>query len=86
MATTAAGVAVGSTMAHGLTSMLGFGGNSHSEVPQQSAPMQEQNFDERRMGGSCEAQAKGKFILSYYLWINFECLQVVFKVSKWLKN
>lgn len=59
MASTAAGVAVGSTVGHGLSGML-FGGGSAAaapaEVPQ--APVQQQSFDERRMGGACEMPAK----------------------------
>lgn len=55
MASTAAGVAVGSTMGHGLSSML-FGGGSQAAP---AAEPQQQSFEERRMGGSCDIQAKG---------------------------
>ncbi|PPQ96126.1 hypothetical protein CVT26_004761 [Gymnopilus dilepis] len=53
MAATAGSVAVGSTIGHGLSSML-FGGGSASETPApaQAAPAQQQQ------GISCEAQAK----------------------------
>ncbi|KAM0787802.1 hypothetical protein ACM66B_003856 [Microbotryomycetes sp. NB124-2] len=55
MASTAAGVAVGSTMGHGLSNML-FGGRS-SEAAAAPEPVQ-QSFEERRMGGQCDVQAK----------------------------
>jgi hypothetical protein len=58
IASTAAGVAVGSTMGHGLSNML-FGGGS-AAVP--AEPVQDQSFEQRRMGGSCEIQAKGKVL------------------------
>jgi hypothetical protein len=60
MASTAAGVAVGSTVGHGLSSML-FGGGSSQAAP--VAEPQQQSFEERRMGGSCDIQAKGEFLL-----------------------
>lgn len=41
-----------------MTSML-FGGGSNNSDAQTVAP-QDQSFDERRMGGSCEIQAKGE--------------------------
>lgn len=63
MASTAAGVAVGSTVGHGLSSML-FGGGSSQAAP--VAEPQQQSFEERRMGGSCDIQAKGT--LSSFLW------------------
>lgn len=55
MASTAAGVAVGSTVGHGLSSML-FGGKTEASP----APVEQQSFEDRRMGGTCEIQAKGK--------------------------
>ena len=62
MAATAGSVAVGSTIGHGLSSML-FGGGSASEspAPAQAAPAQQQQ------GISCEAQAKGTYI-GYYIF------------------
>ncbi|KAG0148103.1 hypothetical protein CROQUDRAFT_132100 [Cronartium quercuum f. sp. fusiforme G11] len=57
MASTAAGVAVGHTMGQGLSSML-FGGSSSKEEPSASAPIQQQSFEERRMGGQCDIPAK----------------------------
>lgn len=59
MASTAAGVAVGSTMGHGLSSML-FGGGAAQQAP--AAPVEQQSFEERKMGGSCEIQAKGECV------------------------
>ncbi|GAA5911025.1 hypothetical protein JCM6882_006751 [Rhodosporidiobolus microsporus] len=60
MASTAAGVAVGSTVGHGLSSMLfGGGGSSQpAEVAQASAPVEQQTFQQARMGGACDVQAK----------------------------
>lgn len=58
MASTAAGVAVGSTVGHGLSSML-FGGGSQAAAP--VAEPTQQTYEERRMGGTCEIQAKGTF-------------------------
>ncbi|TFL04552.1 hypothetical protein BDV98DRAFT_562451 [Pterulicium gracile] len=56
MAATAGSVAVGSTIGHGLSSML-FGGSSHAapapEAPPAAAPTQNYNS-----GMSCEVQAK----------------------------
>ncbi|KAG6868138.1 hypothetical protein C0993_007261 [Termitomyces sp. T159_Od127] len=57
MAATAGSVAVGSTIGHGLSSML-FGGSSSSSTPAEApaAPVQpQQNFN----ATSCEVQAKG---------------------------
>ncbi|ORY92899.1 hypothetical protein BCR35DRAFT_274046 [Leucosporidium creatinivorum] len=56
MASTAAGVAVGSTVGHGLSNML-FGGGSSTQAAPVAEP-QQQSFEERRMGGSCDIQAK----------------------------
>ena len=60
MAATAGSVAVGSTIGHGLSSML-FGGRSEpapaAEAPQ-AAPVQQQSY--QASGISCEAQAKGR--------------------------
>lgn len=60
MAATAGSVAVGSTIGHGLSSML-FGGSSSSQVPEaqpavQAAPVQQSYGNQ---GVSCEVQAKG---------------------------
>ncbi|GAA5857477.1 hypothetical protein JCM8547_009292 [Rhodosporidiobolus lusitaniae] len=60
MASTAAGVAVGSTVGHGLSSML-FGGGGSSSAPVEAAPTQpveQQTFQQARMGGACDVQAK----------------------------
>ncbi|KAF8905259.1 hypothetical protein CPB84DRAFT_1772068 [Gymnopilus junonius] len=51
MAATAGSVAVGSTIGHGISSLL-FGGGSASEAPAQAAPAQQQQSI------SCETQAK----------------------------
>ena len=65
MASTAAGVAVGSTVGHGLSNML-FGGGSQAppapEQYQQPSTMQATEFaqEQSRMGASCEGQSKGE--------------------------
>jgi coiled-coil-helix-coiled-coil-helix domain-containing protein 2 len=58
MAATAGSVAVGSTIGHGLSSML-FGGGSGAAPPveQQQPPAQQQQGYQQ--GVSCEVQAKG---------------------------
>ncbi|MBW0501309.1 hypothetical protein O181_041024 [Austropuccinia psidii MF-1] len=58
MASTAAGVAVGHTVGNGLSNMLFGGGGSKEEVAAPAPPPQQQTFEERRMGGQCEASAK----------------------------
>ncbi|KAI6124570.1 hypothetical protein EDD16DRAFT_1703785 [Pisolithus croceorrhizus] len=56
MAATAGGVAVGSTIGHGLSSMLFGGSSSHAAAPaEQPAPVQQQTYNR---GPSCEIQAK----------------------------
>lgn len=62
MASTAAGVAVGSTVGHGLSSMLfgGGGGSSQAVEAAPAAPVEQQSFQQARMGGACELQAKGE--------------------------
>lgn len=69
MASTAAGVAVGSTVGHGLSSMLfGGGGSSHQQVAEApAAPVEQQTFQQARMGGACEVQAKGESLCSLAL-------------------
>ncbi|KAI6148559.1 hypothetical protein BKA82DRAFT_44887, partial [Pisolithus tinctorius] len=57
MAATAGGVALGSTIGHGLSSML-FGGSSSQAAAapvEQPAPVQQQTYNR---GVSCEVQAK----------------------------
>ncbi|CAE7072672.1 unnamed protein product [Rhizoctonia solani] len=56
MAATAGSVAVGSTVGHGLSSML-FGGRSEAPVEQQ-APPQQQQYASQSSGISCDVQAK----------------------------
>ena len=65
MASTAAGVAVGSTVGHGLSSMLfgGGGGSSQAVEAAPAAPVEQQSFQQARMGGACELQAKGEPVL-----------------------
>ncbi|BGP39889.1 hypothetical protein JCM10450v2_003863 [Rhodotorula kratochvilovae] len=58
MASTAAGVAVGSTVGHGLSSMLFGGGGSSTPAEAPAAPVEQQTFQQARMGGACEVQAK----------------------------
>jgi coiled-coil-helix-coiled-coil-helix domain-containing protein 2 len=57
MAATAGSVAVGSTIGHGLSSML-FGGSSHAPAPveQAAVPVAPQSFQQ---GVSCDVQARG---------------------------
>lgn len=58
MAATAGSVAVGSTIGHGLSSML-FGGSSSAPepAPQAAPPVNQQSYQQ---GVSCEVQAKGE--------------------------
>lgn len=68
MASTAAGVAVGSTMGHAVSNAL-FGGSGSSEpAPQpqeQQQPAQWQGYSaqEATKGAACEAQSKGTFVV-----------------------
>ncbi|SGY45073.1 BQ5605_C001g00242 [Microbotryum silenes-dioicae] len=55
IASTAAGVGMGSVIGHGVSNML-FGGRSSEAAP--VAEPQQQSYEERRMGGSCEIPAK----------------------------
>lgn len=57
MASTAGSVAVGSVVGHGLSNMLFGGGSSHAAAAPE-APVQQQTYQERTMGGACEIQAK----------------------------
>ena len=59
MAATAGSVAVGSTIGHGLSSMLFGGGGGHSQPVEQSPPVQQQQQTFQQSGISCEVQAKG---------------------------
>lgn len=66
MASTAAGVAVGSSVGHGLSSMFFGGGGSSEPAPEaQSAnpPAQwnEQGFNGQSSGPSCDVQSKGEW-------------------------
>lgn len=56
MAATAGSVAIGSTIGHGLSSMLFGGGGSAAAAPE-APPVQQQ---QQRSGVSCEVQAKGE--------------------------
>ncbi len=59
MAATAGSVAVGSTIGHGLSSML-FGGSRSAEVaPEAMAPAQATPV-QQRAGASCDVQARGQ--------------------------
>jgi coiled-coil-helix-coiled-coil-helix domain-containing protein 2 len=61
MAATAGSVAVGSTIGHGLSSMLFGGGSSHAAPAAEAAPVPVQQH--QQSGGlSCEVQAKGKLL------------------------
>lgn len=57
MAATAGSVAIGSTIGHGLSSML-FGGGSNAAAAEQAPPVQQQQ-QQQSSGLSCEIQAKG---------------------------
>lgn len=60
MAATAGSVAIGSTIGHGLSSML-FGGSSQAAAPAQEAPVAAAAPVQQQSGGiNCEGQAKGK--------------------------
>ena len=63
MAATAGSVAIGSTIGHGISSML-FGGGGHSSAPveQQQAPAQQAPAQQWSGGLSCETQAKGTMV------------------------
>ncbi|KII87634.1 hypothetical protein PLICRDRAFT_111929, partial [Plicaturopsis crispa FD-325 SS-3] len=56
MAATAGSVAVGSTIGHGLSSMLFGGGGNQAAPVQEQAPVQAQRSE--FAGASCEGQAK----------------------------
>lgn len=61
MAATAGSVAVGSTIGHGLSSML-FGGRSEpvEEPHAQQAPQYQAQYQAQNSGLSCDFQAKGE--------------------------
>lgn len=63
MAATAGSVAVGSTIGHGLSSML-FGGGGHAAPAAEAPPVQQQN--QNASGVSCEVQAKGALSIIHY--------------------
>lgn len=64
MAATAGSVAVGSTIGHGLSSMLFGGSSSAAPAPEaQALPVQQQQ-SAYQSGVSCEVQAKGASRLS----------------------
>ena len=56
MAATAGSVAVGSTIGHGISSMLFGGGGSAAASEAQAPPVQQQQYQSNI---SCEIQAKG---------------------------
>jgi len=58
MAATAGSVAVGSTIGHGISSMLFGGGGGHSQPVEQGSPVQQQQQTFQQSGMSCETQAK----------------------------
>ena len=61
MAATAGSVAVGSTIGHGISSMLFGGGGSAAATEGQAPPVQQQTQQTQQTGGiSCEVQAKGR--------------------------
>lgn len=65
MAATAGSVAVGSTIGHGLSSML-FGGSSHAPAPvAEAAPPTQNTF--QGQGVSCDVQARGNVLIIHSL-------------------
>ncbi|GAA5998123.1 hypothetical protein JCM5350_006680 [Sporobolomyces pararoseus] len=59
MASTAAGVAVGSTMGHGLSNMLFGGGGGSQQVAAPTTPQEQSQFVQAtNVGGKCDIQAK----------------------------
>ena len=61
MAATAGSVAVGSTIGHGISSMLFGGGGGAAATEGQAPPVQQQTQQTQQTGGiSCEVQAKGR--------------------------
>lgn len=83
MAATAGSVAVGSTIGHGLSSMLFGGGGGQAppvEQQQQAPPMQQQQSYQQ--GVSCEVQAKGKcvsLLWRKYAKVMYQTLQSVLR-------
>lgn len=70
MAATAGSVAVGSTIGHGLSSMLFGGGGGHSQPVEQSPPVQQQQQTFQQSGISCETQAKGQsYLTPSFAWL-----------------
>jgi len=66
MAATAGSVAIGSTIGHGLSSMLFGGGGSSAAAEHQAPPVQQQTQHQQSGGISCEVQAKGKYTRIHY--------------------
>jgi hypothetical protein len=80
MAATAGSVAVGSTIGHGLSSML-FGGRSDSVAPEaQQPPVQQQQSP---YGASCDFQVKGDLLSSCEV---VECLTGLAEFTKCLES
>jgi hypothetical protein len=70
MAATAGSVAVGSTIGHGLSSML-FGGSSSSAPVEQAQPAQN-SYQAPRAGDSCNVQAKGNVSRALFFKLAYE--------------
>lgn len=66
MAATAGSVAVGSTIGHGLSSMLFGGGGGQAAPVEQQQPVQQQQQGYQQ-GMSCDVQAKGMYCVPYKL-------------------
>lgn len=66
MAATAGSVAVGSTIGHGLSSMLFGGGGGQAAPVEQQQPVQQQQQGYQQ-GVSCEVQAKGILVFFFKL-------------------
>jgi hypothetical protein len=65
MVATAGSVAIGSTIGHGLSSML-FGGGGTAEAQAPPPPVQQQAHQQTASGGiSCDIQAKSIMATSY---------------------
>jgi hypothetical protein len=67
MAATAGSVAIGSTIGHGLSSML-FGGSNQAAAPAQEAPATAPPVQQQSSGINCEGQAKGERLVCFLAW------------------
>jgi hypothetical protein len=86
MAATASSVAVGSTLGHGLSSMLFGGREAPAEQQQQQAPPMQQ-YQAQNSGLSCDFQAKGESqvrfegVLGRLMYVCEQSLQSAWKTT-----